>query len=419
MDQLEIKGPCQLSGEVEISSAKNACLPIIIATLLNSGKTRLHKLPDLRDMRTLKKLLERFGVKIDQQDSYWDFDASDITELVADYDLVKTMRASVLVLGPLLARFGKAKVSLPGGCAIGSRPVDIHLDALKKMGASIELSDGYILASCEKLQGAEVYLNFPSVGATENIMMAAAYAEGETIIQNAAREPEIVDLANYLTKLGVNVQGAGSSEIKVMGVASEINKDMEHTCISDRIEAITYLVAGLATESKIKITNVRPQDFTVVLETLEQMGAKFETGDDYILTHGEKITKGVELETAPYPGFPTDAQAQLMALACIIEDKSVITESVFENRFMHIPELVRMGADIKTTGKTAVISGGKKLNGARVMCTDLRASAALFICALCAEGTTTIDRIYHLDRGYAEVESKLLGLGANVRRING
>ena len=417
MDKLEIQGPCKLSGEVEISSAKNACLPIMIGTLLNAGKTRLNKLPNLRDMRTLKKLLEGLGVKIEQNDDHWIFDASNITELTAEYDLVKTMRASVLVLGPLLARFGKAKVSLPGGCAIGSRPVDIHLDALKKMGAKIELSDGYILASCEKLQGSEVILSFPSVGATENIMMAAAYAEGVTTIQNAAREPEIVDLANFLMELGVEVQGEGSSEIKIKGVTN-INKEIEHTPISDRIEAITYLVAALATESKIKITNTRAQDFKVVLETLESMGAKFEVGDDFILTHGEKISTGVEVETAPYPGYPTDAQAQLMALACLVGDKSVITESVFENRFMHIPELVRLGADIKTTGNTAVITGGKKLKGATVMCTDLRASAALFICALCAQGTTTIDRIYHLDRGYEAVEHKLQGLGAKVRRIH-
>lgn len=419
MDRLEIQGGVKLSGEVSISSAKNACLPIFIATLLNAGETKLLDLPDLRDMRTLKKLLERLGVKIEQDDHFWTFDASQIGEKVADYDLVKTMRASVLVLGPLLSRFGSAKVSLPGGCAIGTRPVDLHLEALKKMGAQIELIDGYIVATCDKLKGCEIFMNFPSVGATENIMMAAVYAEGETIIENAAKEPEIVDLANFLRKLGVSITGDGSSRVTIHGMSEEINVAVEHRCIPDRIEAMTYLVAALATESSIKINNIEPTHFRSVIDTLISMGAKFNVYENSIETLGQKIEKGFEIETAPYPGFPTDAQAQLMALGCIVDDISLVTESVFENRFMHVPELARMGAKIKINGKTATLKGGVKLKGARVMCTDLRASAALVIAALCADGVTVIDRIYHLDRGYADIENKLKKLGANVKRVTG
>lgn len=417
MDKIEITGPSRLSGEVTVSSAKNACLPIVIGALLNEGKTHFKNLPNLRDMRTLKKLMEGFGVKIEVNDNDWFVDASSIENQFADYDLVKTMRASVLVLGPLLARFGKAKVSLPGGCAIGTRPVDLHLEALKKMGAEIEISEGYIFASCKKLKGEDIFLSFPSVGATENIMMAASLASGVTIINNAAREPEIVDLANFLKGLGVEVIGAGESIIKIKGMETSIHKDISYECIPDRIEAATYIMAALATGSEIEVKNINIQDMRSILDVLENMGAKFQYFEKSLKTTTEKIKRGFLVETAPFPGFPTDAQAQLMALGCLVDDKSLITESVFENRFMHVPELVRMGADIKVKGKTSYIEGGRKLRGARVMCTDLRASAALVIAALCAEGTTKIDRVYHLDRGYSEIDQKLKKLGVEIKRV--
>lgn len=418
MDKLEISGPCILSGEVDISSAKNACLPIMIGSLLNRGETILEDIPNLRDTRTLKKILESLGVRVCIEGKSWVFKAESISSQKADYELVRKMRASVLVLGPLLSRFGHARVSLPGGCAIGTRPVDLHLEALKEMGASIEIEDGYICAEAKKLKGAEIFLSFPSVGATENIMMAAVYAQGRTSIENAAKEPEIVDLACFLQKMGVQIKGAGSSKIEIIGVGEIIDKKVSHRCIPDRVEAATFLMAALATESKIKINGVDPEALLSILETLKKMGASFEVGSNFIKTSGEKLKRGAQVETAPFPGFPTDAQAQLTSLACGVRDTTLVKEVVFENRFMHIPELVRMGADIQVSGNTACIKGGSPLSAAPVMCTDLRASAALVIAGLMANGVTTINRIYHLDRGYDHIERKLTKLGAEIRRIS-
>jgi UDP-N-acetylglucosamine 1-carboxyvinyltransferase len=416
MDKLLVKGPAKLSGEVEISRAKNAYLPILAGLLLTNKKIRLLNLPHLRDIRTMMKLLGNLGVEITEEGEVTTFDASKLSSHEAIYELVKTMRASIFVLGPLLGRLGKAKVSLPGGCAIGTRPIDIHLANLEKMGAKIVLESGYVFAEApEGLKGTTLALKFPSVGATENLMMAAVFAEGTTIIENAAMEPEIDDLANFLNSMGAKVSGIGSSKIVIEGV-KELH-ETEYEAIGDRIEAATYIIAGLATQSQIKISKFNPEHLEFVLAKLVDMGAKIETGKDYVEVFPSTL-KGVKIKTAPYPGFPTDVQAQMVALCTLIDGNSLMVENIFENRFMHVPELHRLGADIEQHGNALFITGGANLKAAPVMCTDLRASAALVIAALCAEGETKIDRIYHLERGYENLSAKLAKLGADVQIVN-
>lgn len=414
MDKLQITGGVKLSGEVQISCAKNAYLPILAATLLATEKVRLRNLPKLRDIRTMLTLLTHLGVKISEDGQWTELDARDISGNQADYDLVKTMRASIFVLGPLLARLGEATVSLPGGCAIGSRPIDLHLDNLKKLGAEFKQEKGYVFGSAPNgLQGRKIVLSFPSVGATENLMMAAALAQGETLIENAAREPEVTDLGNFLNSLGAKIDGHGGPIIKIKGV-SKLGGG-EYEAIGDRIEAGTYVMAALATQSEINIKGINPQHLDFVLEKLKDMGAKLETLSDSIRVYPSKL-KGTKIDTAPFPGFPTDLQAQMMALCTTCEGNSIIVEHIFENRFMHVPELRRMNAQIELEGNTALIQSGVGLNGAPVMCTDLRASAALVIAALTAQGESEVQRIYHLERGYEDLDRKLTTLGAKIER---
>ena len=414
MESLLINGGNKLSGEINVSASKNSCLPILFATLLSGKEIVLKSLPSLRDINTSIKLLKEMGAQLDGDLTSLVVNCGNINKTEAPYDLVRTMRASVLVLGPLLARFGKAKVSLPGGCAIGGRPVDIHLSNLEKMGAVINLENGYINAEAKRLKGAQLDLSFPSVGATENLMMAAVLADGETIISNAAKEPEIVDLAVFLNSMGAKVSGHGTSTIKIEGVSSL--EGCVHQPIGDRIEAATFLLTGLLTNSTLKVTNFKTEHLSSVFSILKEMGANISVEENSATVYPSKL-KGVKVTTLPYPGFPTDIQAQLMTLMCRAEGVSVITENIFENRFMHVPELNRMGADIKVEGKSAIISGGGKFISAPVMCTDLRASAALVMAALVADGESKISRIYHLDRGYENIEAKLTNVGADIKRV--
>lgn len=416
MDKLVITGPSKLHGSVEIARAKNAYLPILAAVLLSDKPIHLKNIPDLQDIKTMIKLLSNLGVTISKKDNITTFDASTLNSHEATYDIVKTMRASIFVLGPLLARLKKAKVSLPGGCAIGTRPIDLHLINLEKLGCEIEVTAGYVDAKVEKMKPGLVTLAFPSVGATENLMMAAVFTEGETIIENCALEPEIDDLAHFLNAMGAKITGIGTKTIVINGV-KEL-KEVHYEAIGDRIEAATYLMAALATESEIEIKGIKPRHLEFVIDMLKDMGAKIETTESSIKTYPSTLT-GCIVDTAPFPGFPTDAQAQLIALCTQIKSPSVITENIFENRFMHVPELVRLGADIRLKGKTAIINGGKKLTAAPVMCTDLRASAALIIAALTTHGETEIQRIYHLDRGYENLVAKFTSLGANIKRLPG
>lgn len=417
MDKLIITGSTQLAGEINISAAKNAYLPLMAAVLLNENPVHFKRLPKLRDIATMKKLLASFGVKITENkiNEITTFDAGDLTSHEANYELVKTMRASIFVLGPLLTRLKKAKVSLPGGCAIGARPIDIHLEGLKKFGANIELEAGYVIAAATKLNGNHITLPFPSVGATENILMAAVLACGETVIENCAMEPEIDDLANFLIKAGANITGIGTKTLKICGVKAL--KEVEYEAIGDRIEGTTYLLAGLATQSQIKVNGLKAKSIEYVLEVLKGAGAKIEVSEDAIEVFPSKM-RSFAVDTAPFPGFPTDIQAQMMALACTVEGTSIITENIFENRFMHVPELQRLGADITLKGRSAIIKGGGVLNAAPVMCTDLRASAALVIAALAAKGETEIGRVYHLERGYEDLDGKLKNIGAKIERFS-
>lgn len=419
MDSLIVTGPSELSGNVRVSSAKNAALPILAATILFPQKINFRELPKISDINFFIKILESLNSTSTDGELVC-INTSGIDKVEADYELVRKMRASVLVLGPLLSRFKEAKVSLPGGCAIGSRPVDIHLSGLEKMGAEIEIDGGYINAKTEGLKGAHIDLAFPSVGATENLMMAAVWAEGETVIDNAAREPEIVDLANFLMQFGTQIHGEGTSTITIQGrdiTKYKIVEDNEYKIIGDRIEAATYIIAGLMTNSQITVTNFKPDHIGAVLDVLKTMGAKLEIGENSITTLKSERLNGTNFETAPFPGFPTDVQAQLMALMGVSKGNSIISEHIFENRYMHVPELVRMGMNIKLDGHSAVITGVEETSPAPVMCTDLRASAALILSAMLAEGETTISRVYHLDRGYENIEEKLQGLGAKIRRI--
>lgn len=423
MDQLNINGPCVLSGNVNISRAKNSSLPLMTATLLTAEPVTLTDLPQLRDIATLTKVLEGLGTNIKEEINDEKrkvcFQSNDITNCEATYDVVRKMRASILVLGPLVARFKKAKVSLPGGCAIGTRPIDIHLKGLEKLGAKIKLEAGYVFATAPEsgLQGCEIELSFPSVGATENLLMACALAKGKSVIKNAAKEPEITDLCDLLNKMGAKITGGGTDSIEIDGV-SELH-GCEFRPIADRIEAATFVLAGLATKSEITISDCNPAHIKAVLDICEDMGAKLEIGSDYIKTLKSENLKPIKIKTGPYPEFPTDVQAQMMSFLLTISGESEIEENIFENRYMHVSELKRMGAKIKLDGNTAYISGGKVLSGAPVMCTDLRASAALVIASLFAKGESVIARIYHLERGYETLDEKLQALNADVKRIPG
>jgi UDP-N-acetylglucosamine 1-carboxyvinyltransferase len=418
VDKLVIKKSPPLKGTVRISGAKNAALPVLISSLLADSACTFSNVPNLRDINTTLLLLKDFGATTNQTDSDTvEIDASHLNSVTASYDLVRTMRASILVLGPLLAKYGRANVSLPGGCAIGARPVNLHLAGLEKMGAKIDVEEGYIRASVNgRLQGARIFMDMVSVGATENLMMAAALAQGTTIIENAAREPEIVDLANCLNAMGGHVKGAGSDKITIDGV--EHLHGCNYSILPDRIETGTFLVAAAISRGKIRCENAAPDTLDAVLSKLEQAGAEIKVGEDWIELdmHG-KLPNAVSLKTMPHPGFPTDMQAQFVTLNVVAEGSGVITETIFENRFMHVPELQRMGAHIDLEGNSAVTPGSSQLRGAQVMATDLRASASLVIAGLVAEGETTVNRIYHLDRGYEQIEAKLGNLGANIERV--
>jgi len=417
MDKLNITGNGPLQGDVSISGAKNAALPILAATILTAEPVTLRNVPHLRDITTTLELMGRFGSHFELSENMsLVVDNSDIRELRAPYELVKTMRASILFLGPLLARFGEAEVSLPGGCAIGSRPVNLHIEGLKAMGAHIDIDEGYIKAKASRLHGARFVFDVVSVTGTENLMMAAALADGVTVLENAAREPEIGDLADCLNAMGARITGAGSDTITVHGVASL--HACEHRVIPDRIETGTFLVAAAATGGKVHVKDTAPKFLDAVLQKLGDTGADIEAGDDWItLDMRGRRPHAVGLTTAPHPAFPTDMQAQFVALNTIAEGTATVKETIFENRFMHVQELQRMGADIELQGNTAIVRGVDTLHGAPVMATDLRASACLVIAGLAAEGETLIDRIYHLDRGYERIEEKLAQLGAKIRRV--
>lgn len=418
MNKLLITGGRPLSGEVWISGAKNSALPILAASLLVKDKVTISNLPHLQDITTMIELLGGMGVEaaVDEK-MQLELDASKLKNCLAPYKLVKTMRASILVLGPLLARYGKAEVSLPGGCAIGSRPVNLHINGLKQMGAQLEVKEGYIQGKVDgRLKAAHIIFDTVTVTGTENLMMAAALAEGTSVLENSAREPEIVDLANFLNAMGAKISGAGTGTITIEGV--EELQGCHHQVIADRIETGTYLVAAAATQGKIKVKRTRADILEAVLAKLEDAGAKITTGEDWIELDMEgKRPKAVSVKTAPYPGFPTDMQAQFMALNAIAEGTATVTETIFENRFMHVQEILRMGADIKIAGNTAIIRGVEELTAAPVMATDLRASASLVIAALVAQGETLVDRIYHIDRGYECIEEKLMLLGAKIKRL--
>jgi UDP-N-acetylglucosamine 1-carboxyvinyltransferase len=415
MDKLRITGGRALEGEVRISGAKNAALPIMCAALLTEEPLQLSNLPRLRDVATMAKLLAQMGVAVERADGAMTLRARTITEPTAAYELVKTMRASVLVLGPLVARCGEARVSLPGGCAIGARPVDQHLKGLEAMGATISMEHGYMHAAAKRLRGAHIVMDLVTVTGTENLMMAAALAEGETVLENAAREPEVVDLARCLTAMGAKIDGAGSPVIRIQGVRSLGGAG--HRVMPDRIETGTYLAAAAATGGSIRLTGAAPESLDATLDKLREAGAHISIDGDTIALRAEKRPGAVSVRTAPYPGFATDMQAQFMALAAVAQGTALITETIFENRFMHALELQRLGADIRLEGNTAVVKGVERLQGARVMATDLRASAGLVIAGLVAEGETLVDRIYHLDRGYESLEKKLGALGARIERV--
>ncbi|WP_105200061.1 MULTISPECIES: UDP-N-acetylglucosamine 1-carboxyvinyltransferase [unclassified Pseudoalteromonas] len=418
MDHFIIQGGTPLSGEVTISGAKNAALPILFAALLADSKSCFSNVPKLRDITTTEALLKELGAEVYWQDDKLIVDGATVDNILAPYELVKQMRASVLALGPLLARFGKAQVSLPGGCAIGARPVDIHIQGMRRMGAQIEVENGYIHAQVDgRLKGAEIFMDTVSVGATENLLMAATLAEGKTILENAAREPEISDLAKYLNNMGAKISGAGSSRIEIEGV--ERLGGCEHSILPDRIETGTFLVAAAMAKGDILCKNTDHLSLEPVIEKLREANAHIEVTENTIyLDMRDRELKAVNIKTLPHPGFPTDMQAQFTALNVVAKGSATITETIFENRFMHVPELQRMGADIRLEGNTAICGDTPKLSGARVMATDLRASASLILTGIIAEGETRVDRIYHVDRGYEHIEDKLTALGANIKRVS-
>ncbi|MDM8087564.1 UDP-N-acetylglucosamine 1-carboxyvinyltransferase [Parasutterella secunda] len=417
MEKLKVTGGCRLKGEVKASGAKNAALPILAASLLTADDLVLHNVPHLSDIRTMGKLLSGLGMTVERPSDTETvrLNAKSLTTLTAPYELVKTMRASIVTLGPMLARFGEARVSLPGGCAIGARPVDQHIKGLQTLGAEVVIDHGYVVAKAKRLKGAHIVTDMVTVTGTENLLMAATLAEGTTVIENAAREPEVVDLANCLIAMGAKIRGAGTPVIEVEGV-SELH-GATHSVLPDRIETGSFLVAALMTRGDVTVTHAAPHTLDIVLEKLREAGAIVQTGDDWIRVSIDKRPKAVSVRTVPHPGFPTDMQAQFMALDTIAEGTGRITETIFENRFMHVPELQRLGANITVDGHTAVVTGVEALSGANVMATDLRASASLVIAGLVAKGETIVDRIYHLDRGYDHMEVKLAALGAQIERI--
>jgi UDP-N-acetylglucosamine 1-carboxyvinyltransferase len=419
MDKFIIHGGTQLRGTVNISGSKNAALPILCSSILADEKCTYTNVPQLKDIDTIAQLLSMFGIRIERPEKNTiELDPANITSFEAPYDLVKSMRASITVLGPLLAKYGEAKVSMPGGCAIGVRPIDLHLKAFAKMGADIDMSHGYVLATAQKLKGTRIVFDSITVGGTENVLMAAVLAEGQTIIEGAAMEPEVVDLADALNAMGGCIEGAGKSTITIEGVKSL--HGLTYSVIPDRIELGTFLVAAPITRGEIIIKGGRADHVTAVIEKLREMGVRIEerpNGEIYV--NGDQDLKPVDVQTVPYPGFPTDMQAQIMALACIANGVSSITENIFENRFMHVPELVRMGASLEEKGRTVIVRGTERFQGASVMATDLRASASLVLAGLNAKGYTEVRRIYHLDRGYEALDEKLLTLGAEVSREKG
>jgi UDP-N-acetylglucosamine 1-carboxyvinyltransferase len=415
MKSIYINGGKKLHGEVVVSGAKNAALPILAAALLSEGKHRITNVPRLADVTTFGRILQNMGVSFERQDGDVLIDSTALANPEAPYDLVRTMRASVLVLGPLVARMGKARVSLPGGCAIGARPINLHLMGLRKLGATVEIEHGYVVAGAKKLRGARIYFDTVTVTGTENIMMAAALAEGETILENAAREPEIVDLANALIRMGAKIEGAGTDIIRIAGV--EKLCALDYSVMPDRIETGTFVIAAAITNGSVTIKNCVPGHLEAVLAKVTEAGAQVTTDEGTIHVAGRRAIKPVNVTTSEYPGFPTDMQAQIMSLMSLAEGTSIINETIFENRFTHVAELRRMGADIRTDGRTAVIKGVRKLSAAPVMATDLRASASLILAGLAAEGQTVISRIYHLDRGYDNIEHKLSVLGADIKRV--
>jgi UDP-N-acetylglucosamine 1-carboxyvinyltransferase len=415
MDKLLIRGGKRLSGDVTISGAKNAALPILCAGLLTDGDLVLSNVPHLQDVVTITKLMTQMGLRVRENGEQLVLNGNDITRPEAPYELVKTMRASILVLGPLLARFGQAKVSLPGGCAIGSRPVDQHIKGLQAMGAEIHIEAGYIHAKAKRLKGARIVTDMITVTGTENLLMAAALADGETVLENAAREPEVGDLAHLLVKMGAKIEGIGTDRLVIQGV--EKLHGAEHEVIADRIETGTFLCAVAATGGDVTLHRTRAGLLDAALDKLREAGAILTTGEDWIRIQMARRPKAVSFRTTEYPGFPTDMQAQFMALNCLAEGTSHVTETIFENRFMHVQELNRLGAAIDVEGNTAIVSGVEKFLGAPVMATDLRASASLVIAGLAAQGETVVERIYHLDRGYDRMEAKLSAIGADIERI--
>ncbi len=417
MDKLLIEGDGPLHGDVRISGAKNAVLPILAATLLGSSPSTISNVPHLNDVTTTMSLLGRMGCRLTMGDNMQvEVDPTTINDYAAAYELVRTMRASILVLGPLVARYGQAEVSLPGGCAIGARPVNLHIDGLRAMGADIRIEDGYIRARAGRLKGAHLKLDTVTVTGTENLMMAATLARGETVIENAAREPEVVDLANYLSKMGAQISGVGTSTIRIQGVDSLTGTD--YSVVADRIETGTFLVGAAASRGKVRVLGTVPDILENVLDKLREAGAEITCGDDWIELdmHGKR-PMAVNITTAPYPDFPTDMQAQFCVLNAVADGTAKITETVFENRFMHVNELMRMGADMTIEGNSVTIHGVERLKGAPVMATDLRASASLILAALVAEGETTVRRVYHIDRGYERIEEKFHQMGADIRRV--
>jgi UDP-N-acetylglucosamine 1-carboxyvinyltransferase len=415
VDKLLIEGGMPLRGEAAVSGAKNAALPMLTAALLTAEPVTFTNVPDLNDIGTMLRLLAQMGVKVERQGSTVTLDASGLDQPVAPYEMVKTMRASILVLGPLVTRMGEAKVSLPGGCAIGARPVDQHIKGLTAMGAQISVEQGYVHAKCPRLSGARLFTDMVTVTGTENLMMAACLAAGDTVIENAAREPEVVDLANCLVAMGAQISGAGTDVIRIRGV--ERLHGATHRIMPDRIETGTYLCAAAATGGEIRLTGTSAAYLDMVVDKLMDAGCEIVTERDAIRLKAPKRLTAVSIRTAPYPAFPTDMQAQFMAINTVADGTAIIRETIFENRFMHAVELIRLGADIRIDGNTAVVKGVDQLNGATVMATDLRASAGLVIAGLAARGETLVDRIYHLDRGYEGLERKLMALGARVRRV--
>ena len=415
MDKLLITGGQRLAGDISISGAKNAALPILCAALLSADDVILSNVPQLHDVATMQKLLVQTGLTIRHEGAQWILNASNITSLEAPYDLVKTMRASILVLGPLVARFGEARVSLPGGCAIGSRPVDQHIKGLQALGAEVKIEAGYIHAKAKRLRGTRIVTDMITVTGTENLMMAATLAEGETVLENAAREPEVTDLAHLLVAMGAKIEGIGTDRLVIQGV--ERLHGASHSVIADRIETGTFLCAVAATGGDLTLKNVRTDILDVALDKLREFGVQLSSGENWIRAQMSERPKSVNFRTTEYPGFPTDMQAQFMAVNCLAQGSSHVTETIFENRFMHVQELNRLGAVIEIEGNTAIVSGVEKLVGAPVMATDLRASASLVIAGLAAQGETLIDRIYHLDRGYDKMEVKLSAVGAKIERI--